>query len=205
MELFIVIGVVVVIIYLINQNKTKVSDRTVVTHTKKIQTDDGEINIHRTQVVEQTATQFSSKPDVNTFHNQAVQSAESVKAIQNTQPKQSYSIPEKQPVVINQQPVKQIASQPQQATLNNSVDSDRKKCKRCSRNLPFDKFGKSGKSDDGLTVWCRECLDAPRDTPKMKYCPKCKVRRNKASFYPNSKRKDGLTLWCKTCMDKSKK
>lgn len=43
MEVFwIVVGVVAVIIYVINQNKTKISDRTVVNHNKTIKTEDGE-------------------------------------------------------------------------------------------------------------------------------------------------------------------
>ncbi|MCG9940531.1 hypothetical protein [Providencia rettgeri] len=208
MELFIVIGVVVVIIYLINQNKTKVSDRTVVTHTKKIQTEDGEINIHRTQVVEQTATQFSSKPDVSTFHNQAVQSADSVKAIQNTQPQKSYSIPEKQPVVINQQPIKQIAAQPQKSQPSVSNDNNqaigKKQCTRCRINLPYDKFRKSSKNPDGHTIWCASCLDGPKNTKHMKWCPVCNVRRKRTSFYPNNQNADKLMAWCKTCWDKHK-
>lgn len=49
MEVFwIVVGVVAVIIYVINQNKTKISDRTVVNHNKTIKTEDGEITINRT-------------------------------------------------------------------------------------------------------------------------------------------------------------
>lgn len=59
MEVFwIVVGVVAVIIYVINQNKTKISDRTVVNHNKTIKTEDGEITINRTQVIEHTSTQF---------------------------------------------------------------------------------------------------------------------------------------------------
>lgn len=59
MEVFwIVVGVVAVIIYVINQNKTKISDRTVVNQNKTIKTEDGEITINRTQVIEHTSTQF---------------------------------------------------------------------------------------------------------------------------------------------------
>lgn len=59
MEVFwIVVGVVAVIIYVINQNKTKISDRTVVNQNKTIKTEDGEITINRTQVIDRTSTQF---------------------------------------------------------------------------------------------------------------------------------------------------
>lgn len=44
MEIFwVVVGVVVVILYLINQNKTRVTNRTEITRDRKIKTDDGEI------------------------------------------------------------------------------------------------------------------------------------------------------------------
>lgn len=59
MEVFwIVVGVVAVIIYVINQNKTKISDRTVVNQNKTIKTEDGEVTISRTQVIEHTSTHF---------------------------------------------------------------------------------------------------------------------------------------------------
>lgn len=62
MEVFwVVVGVVAVIIYVINQNKTKISDRTVVNHNKTIKTEDGEITINRTQVIEHTSTQFQKR------------------------------------------------------------------------------------------------------------------------------------------------
>lgn len=70
MEVFwIVVGVVTVIIYVINQNRTKVSDRTVVNHRKTIKTEDGEITINRTQVIDHTSTQFQktggNAPDIS--------------------------------------------------------------------------------------------------------------------------------------------
>lgn len=61
MEIILIIaGVVAVIIYFINQNKTRVSDRTVVTQQRTIKTNDGEIKVQRTQVVDSTSTQYHS-------------------------------------------------------------------------------------------------------------------------------------------------
>lgn len=59
MEIFwVVVGVVVVILYLINQNKTRVTNRTEITRDRKIKTDDGEISIRERQVIDSVSTQY---------------------------------------------------------------------------------------------------------------------------------------------------
>ncbi|KGP45060.1 hypothetical protein [Morganella morganii] len=215
MEVILILaGVVAVIIYFINQNKTKVSDRTVVTQQRTIKTDDGEIKVHRTQVVDSTSTQYhgSGAPSVARQTEYDLQAINDYYKQINEKPAQP-QITREQPAIdvapVRVQPpaARPIPVPPPQAAHKEQPkpdQPDKKKCPRCSRSLPFDKYGKSSKYNDGMTMWCLECLRAPRDTPKMKYCPKCGKRRYKTSFYANSKRKDGLTLWCKECMDKSK-
>ncbi|GKW21882.1 hypothetical protein PEC302107_36110 [Pectobacterium araliae] len=210
MEVFwIVVGAVVVIIYIMSQNRTKFSDRTVVTHQSKIKTDDGEITINRTQVLDKASTAYhqpGSQPApqyddsvIKQYNQQAIKNkAES--AIPPPRPTINVSPTRIEPAVAKEPPrVAPITKQ-----IQTTPDEERKKCPRCSRNLPMSKFRLSSKQPDGHTIWCGECLDAPRNTKHMKYCPKCKKRRMKTSFYQNSNRKDGLTLWCKDCMDKSK-
>ncbi|CAM7061153.1 hypothetical protein [Morganella morganii] len=216
MEVILIIaGVVAVIIYFINQNKTRISDRTVVTQHRTIKTDDGEIKVQRTQVVDSTSTQYhgSGAPSVAKQTEYDLQAINDYYKQINERPAQPQIAQARPAIDVTpvqvQRPatVKQSSPTPARQIEQNSPKADlddKKKCPRCSRNLPFDKYGKSSKYSDGMTMWCLECLRAPRDTPKMKYCPKCGKRRYKTSFYANSKRKDGLTLWCKECMDKSK-
>ncbi|MEQ5120792.1 hypothetical protein [Morganella morganii] len=216
MEVILIIAVVVaVIIYFINQNKTRVSDRTVVTQHRTIKTDDGEIKVQRTQVVDSTSTQYhgsgatsiakQTEYDLQAINDYYKQINERPPQPQVAQARPAIDVTpvQAQYPAIAKQSAPTPAHQIEQHSLKADPD-DKKKCPRCSRNLPFNKYGKSQKYNDGMTLWCLECLKAPRDTPKMKYCPKCGKRRYKTSFYANSKRKDGLTLWCKECMDKSK-
>lgn len=212
MEIFwVVVGVVVVILFIINQNRTKTSDKTVVTHTRTIKTEDGEINVHRTQVVDSASTTYhtpgaasvssKTKYDISAIDNYNRQTSIQHQERAIPEPRQPIDVsptritPEKEPVRL---------APPAITSSQAASIEERKKCPRCSRNLPMSKFRLSSKQPDGHTIWCGECLDAPRNTKHMKYCPKCKKRRMKTSFYPNSNRKDGLTLWCKDCMDKSK-
>lgn len=202
MEIFwIVVGVVVVIIYLINQNKTKTNDRTVIRQVDTIKTQTGEVRIERTKVVDSTNTKFTAAPTVQENPSEAYNHA----VIQSYN--QERVEPRVEKVVELPQPPKPVVTQRvEQKVLLPLIESeDRKKCPRCSRTMFYSKFRKSPKQPDGLTIWCGECLDAPRDTDHKKYCPKCKKRRMKYNFYPNSNRKDKLTLWCKDCMDKSNK
>lgn len=220
MEVILILaGVVAVIIYFINQNKTRVSDRTVVTQHRTIKTDDGEIKVQRTQVVDSTSTQYhgSGAPSIAKQTEYDLQAINDYYKKLNEKPAPQQIPPEKPAIdvtpVQTRQPVTHTAPPTQttqeptrqiEAPKQPDIVAEKKKCPRCCRNLQFDKYGKSQKYNDGMTLWCLECLKAPRDTLKMKYCPKCGKRRYKTNFYANSKRKDGLTLWCKECMDKSK-
>lgn len=213
--ILIIVGIVAVIIYLINQNKTRTSDRTIVTHHRTIKTDDGEIKVQRTQVVDSTSTQYhgSNTPGIAKQTEYDLHTTNDYNKQINVTPPQTHALQEKPaidviPVQVQRpvihQPISVATTPARQIEQSKPVEADKKKCPRCCRSLQFDKYGKSQKYNDGMTLWCLECLKAPRDTPKMKYCPKCGKRRYKTSFCANSKRKDGLTLWCKECMDKSK-
>ncbi|EAB3658199.1 hypothetical protein JF078_003704 [Salmonella enterica] len=209
MEVFwIVAGIVVVILFIISQNRTKISDRTTVTTRKTIKTEDGEIQIHRTQTVDSAVSQYHA-PKVATTPPKAEYDLEAIHGYYKAEEQKAVSsIPPQSAVKIVQEipkPAIQVVTTPASApaTVVTQDEIEKKKCKRCHRSLILDRFGSNPKSSDGRTVWCRECLDAPRDTAKQKYCPKCKRRRMRTSFYTNTNRKDGLTLWCKDCMDKS--
>ncbi len=199
MEIFwIVVGVVVIIIYLINQNKTKTNDRTVISQTDTIKTQTGEVHIVRTKTIVHTNTKFTAAATVQEKPSEAYNHAVI----------QSYNQERRLEKVVELPPPPQPAvtqTVEQKAPPRLIESEDRKKCPRCSRTMSYSKFRKSPKQTDGLTIWCGECLDAPRDTDHKKYCPKCKKRRMKYNFYPNGNRKDKLTLWCKNCMDKSNK
>ncbi|CVF51923.1 hypothetical protein [Serratia marcescens] len=212
MEIFwIVVGVVVVIIFLINQNRTKVSDRTVVTHNRTIKTDDGEIRVQRTQVMDSTSTQYhkpgaasvASKTEydlqaINNYYQQKAGIEAQQKHIQEVKP-----AIEAQPIRIEQP--KAITSIDADENLSHSkAQEGKKQCTRCRISLPYSKFSKSSKHPDGVTIWCTSCLKGEKNTKHMKWCPICKVRRKRTSFYPNNSNADGLMAWCKNCWDKRK-
>lgn len=213
MEIFwIVVGVVVVIIFLINQNRTKVSDRTVVTHNRTIKTDDGEIRVQRTQVMDSTSTQYhkpgaASVASKTEYDLQAINDYYQQKA---SIPTQQNSIREARPA-IDIQPMRIERHKEVAARIDNNVNANqntipegKKQCTRCRIELPFSKFSKSSKHPDGITIWCTDCLKGDKNTKHMKWCPICKVRRKRTSFYPNNSNADGLMAWCKTCWDKHK-
>ncbi|MGP0849959.1 hypothetical protein ACJ8PZ_09215 [Serratia sp. CY83950] len=211
---FIVVGVVAVIIFIISQNRTKVSDRTVVTHNRTIKTDDGEIRVQRTQVMDSTSTQYhkpgaASVTDKTEYDLQAINDYYKQKASIETQKKivaDEKPVIEVQPVLVNKP--KETPSNTDRFTTErgkaSSISEDKKQCTRCRINLPYNKFSKSSKHPDGLTIWCTDCLKGEKNTKHMKWCPMCKVRRKRTSFYPNNSNADGLMAWCKTCWDKHK-
>ncbi len=181
MIFWIFVGLVGLGLYFLNQNKTEKKDRTVITHKKVIQTNDGEIHIQRTQTIDSVITSYA-KQDLSA-------EKDILKTIQS------------------EQPIKNLQTEAVQQNIITNPINTKKNCPNCERLLPFDSFRSSSKHEDGLTKWCVECLSAPRVAPQSnkKYCPSCKKNRFKTSFYKNSKQPDGLTKWCKTCMDSSKK
>lgn len=120
-------------------------------------------------------------------------------------PKQPQPQPQPQPV---QQSLNLESVNNEQTSFCFDDQSEQKKiCPNCGNNLDFSSFRSSSKNADGLTKWCAQCLDQPRDLKpsNKKQCPHCKKTRLKTSFYKNSKQPDGLTKWCRTCMNDSRK
>lgn len=213
MEIFwVVVGVVVVILFVISQNRTKITNRTVITRDKTVKTEDGEIRIHQTQVIDSASTQYK-KP--NTLNNES--HAEYDKAVisdyykQVSQQKAVASLRTEQQPITQHQRVEKVVN-PQPSSTNkpaliekiSPVSGGSKVCTRCSRNLPFDKFRKSSKHPDGYTTWCAHCLDGPKNTQHTKWCPICEIRRKRTSYYKNANNRDGLMSWCKSCWDSYK-
>ncbi|MBM3061465.1 hypothetical protein GF718_09025 [Citrobacter braakii] len=222
MEVFwIVVGVVAVIIFIISQNRTKTSNRTVIRQEKTIKTDDGEIKIQRTQVVDSTTTQYhraDNAPDVsaNPKYDQSVIEAYSrkpIEAVKEISPSQPQPFTSALPSGVSQRPAyhgnfpgdnKPTPTPTPTPTEDKTSSNGKKQCTRCRINLPYDKFRRSSKNPDGLTIWCASCLDGPKNTRHTKWCPICNVRRKRTSFYSNAQNADGLMAWCKTCWDKHK-
>lgn len=201
MEIFwVVLGVVIVAIYVINQNKTKTTDKTIIRQRDTYKTETGEITIERTKVVDTSQVTFSVPQTVQVspaeVHNQALVNGRAQQAIVNE--KQLNAVKEVTKVdhrLIN--PAPRVDSIPTEEKV--------KQCTRCRVHLPFSKFSKSSKHPDGVTIWCTACLKGDKNTKHMKWCPKCKIRRKRTSFYSNSQNADGLMAWCKTCWNSHKK
>lgn len=201
MEIFwIVVGVVVVLIYLINQNKNKTTDKTVIRQRDTYKTETGEVTIERTKVVDNSQATFTSpqpaQPSSAEVHNQALAHGRSQQAV----------VVDRNPTT---SPAPSIKSKPASPNSDHGIELKAvtekvKQCTRCRVNLPFSKFSKSSKNPDGVTIWCTECLKGDKNTKFMKWCPKCKTRRKRTSFYPNNQNADKLMAWCKTCWDKHK-
>ena len=213
MEIFwIVVGVVVVILFVINQNRTKITNRTVITRDKTVKTEDGEIRIQQTQVIDSASTQYT-KPNTlnNESHSEYDKAAISDYYKQLSHQKAVESLRSEQQPFIQSQRVEKVVNPPTSSTINptliesaSPVASGSKTCTRCSRNLSFDKFRKSSKHPDGYTIWCAHCLDGPKNTQHTKWCPICEIRRKRTSYYKNANNRDGLMSWCKSCWDSYK-
>lgn len=201
MEIFwIVAGVVIVVIYLINQNKTKTTDKTIVRQRDTFKTETGEVTIERTKVVDSSQATFTKpqpvQPSSSEVHIQAVAHGHA----HNVGPDTS-----KAPIqsIVPNKPQAPVSSNTMRVESRETIESS-KQCTRCRVKLPFSKFSKSSKHADGVTIWCTDCLKGDKNTKHMKWCPKCKIRRKRTSFYPNSQNADELMAWCKTCWDKHK-
>lgn len=202
MEIFwIVAGVVVVVIYLINQNKTKKTDKTVIRQRDTYKTETGEVTIERTKIVDTSQATFTSPQPVQLssadVHSQALAHGRSQQAV----------IVDIKPTTSTSAPLKTKAT-PQAEKRGIELKTgaeDKKQCTRCRVNLPFSKFSKSSKHPDGITIWCTECLKGDKNTKHMKWCPKCKIRRKRTSFYANNNNADSLMAWCKSCWDSHRK
>ncbi len=205
MEIFwVVIGLVVVAIYLINQNKAKTTDKTVIRQTDTYKTDTGEIRVERTKVIDSTQTTFHPAQQKQTTPKEAYHNAI------NQVDYSSRIVPEPVQKKIESCPLETVSSrddvcEPALALKQNNINELSKQCTRCRIQLPFSKFSKSSKHSDGVTVWCTDCLRGEKNTRHMKWCPRCKIRRKRTSFYPSNDNADKLMAWCKSCVDARRK
>lgn len=202
MIFWIIVGLIGLVVYFLNQNKTEKKDRTIITHKKTIQTDDGEVHIERRQVIDSVRTSYTKK---DVAQNE----------IKDITPTINHNSVEKISNMNQENDIKELELTPSpkpiiQVDMFSTLDHETKTCLKCNKNLPYSEFPQSHKNEDGLTKWCISCLnqlneDRKNKSGNKKQCPNCKKNRLKSSFYKNSKQPDGLTKWCKTCMDKSKR
>lgn len=222
MLFWIIAGIVGLGLYFLSQNKTEKRDKTTITHKRVIQTNDGEVHISQTQVIDSVRTTYNPKD----LSKQVLKDV--APSIPLAQYQQIASKAQDEPLIISSDQPHKFAHHEQKLSLNQETKpadnftlsppkadsqqdlfaekNESKDCPNCERHLPFSSFGKSSKYLDGLTKWCMQCLNNHQSRlPKnQKNCPKCKKTRLKSSFYKNSKQPDGLTKWCKTCMDNSR-
>lgn len=201
----IIVGLIILVLYFLNQNKTEKKDVTTITHKRVIQTEDGEVRIERRQTLNSVQTSYAKK-DVIQNQIKDIEKKEITNTV-NTAPKESVDNITTIDVVKKSRPEIQLnllLQNTQQELDLSATETQSKDCPKCQKNLNYNSFGNSSKNPDGLTKWCLECLNnsSKKTPPKVnqKYCPKCKKNRMKTSFNKNSKQEDGLTKWCKDCM-----
>src|SRR5690606_6029421 len=61
MLFWIIAGIVGLGLYFLSQNKTEKRDKTTIIHKRVIQTQDGEVHIHRTQTIDSVQTTYSKQ------------------------------------------------------------------------------------------------------------------------------------------------
>lgn len=201
----IIVGLIILVLYFLNQNKTEKKDVTTITHKRVIQTEDGEVRIERRQTLNSVQTSYAKK-DIIQNQIKDIEKKEITNTV-NTDLKESVNNITTKNVATKARPESQLnllLQSTQQELDLSDMETQVKDCPKCQKNLNYNSFGNSSKNPDGLTKWCLECLSnsTKKVPPKanQKYCPKCKKNRMKTSFNKNSKQEDGLTKWCKDCM-----
>lgn len=207
MEVFwIVVGVVIVVLVIINQNRTKVSNRTVITRNRTIQTEDGEIRIQQTQVVDSVSTQYTKPNQINQDNHNVYDQSAIASYNSAISDRRAKDLEMRKDRLITPPPKTELLISPppfvdKQRNSAIASISGVKKCTRCSRELDLSLFRKSSKNLDGHTIWCAHCLDGPRNTKHTKWCPICEKQRRRSTYDKNSNNADGLMSWCKHCCD----
>lgn len=90
-----------------------------------------------------------------------------------------------------------------------SFDSLTKTCKICELDLPLSSFHKNRSGKHGRHNECKRCRATSRkivvtDRPVngLKFCSKCKEKKNVQQFYSDKSSSDGLQTYCKECQHK---
>ncbi|MHC4245149.1 MAG: hypothetical protein ACYSU4_22300 [Planctomycetota bacterium] len=90
-----------------------------------------------------------------------------------------------------------------------------KQCTKCKKRKDESEFGKDRSRKDGLSLWCKDCIQAMgkynnyKDLHrvaggvKQKRCGRCQMWKAENQYYKHSRHNDGLAVWCKECANKA--
>lgn len=190
MEILVLIVVAGLIYFYVSNNSRKVKDETVITTTQTVKTDHGEQTITRTTKINDVQMDIRNPQTPMTFREHQIAQPQPTRqeqythTLEHTTNRLADTTPEK-------------TQQKQEIQL--------KLCSHCNRTQPITEFRPNQKRPDGLTKWCKSCMDTSVDISGKKVCEKCKQTRLKSSFYLTSKYPDGLSKWCKYCLPQKKK
>lgn len=93
----------------------------------------------------------------------------------------------------------------QKEALKNLKDPIEKECKYCREWKPVEDYARNQKYLDGLTKFCKDCIDVIKakkeelGDEKVKTCLSCKEEKKYSDFSKNPNAKDKLKLFCKDC------
>jgi hypothetical protein len=91
------------------------------------------------------------------------------------------------------------------------MEDKTKKCSKCLDTYSLSFFSKNKQSTDGLSYWCKKCInskvaekklkmkDLDIQCPSTKYCPRCEIIKSSSYFAKSKVSMDGLFSYCKEC------
>ncbi|MHC4653850.1 MAG: hypothetical protein ACYS91_02395 [Planctomycetota bacterium] len=102
-----------------------------------------------------------------------------------------------------------------------------KRCTKCKKSKDKGEFGKHSGHKDGLTHWCKDCMQKNGrlryrkkrksvkkyyryeqnhrvvDGVRQKRCYRCRKWKAESMYYKRRRSIDGLYVWCKECANKA--
>ena len=93
----------------------------------------------------------------------------------------------------------------QKTALKNLKDPIEKECKYCREWKPVEDYKRNQKYLDGLTRFCKQCIDVLKEKKqnigeeKLKVCLACKQDKPVSEFSKNPNAPDSLRMFCKNC------
>ena len=193
MEFIVIIVVAVGAWWFISNNRRSVKDKTIITTKEKMSTPYGEKVVERTVEIDDIRTEVNFRNDNLT----SVQSAPMPRpTTQPVQPSPQY-----------QEPLTERRNLSLNTVAKNQVEFIL--CPSCKRTQPISAFSQNLKRENGLTLWCKQCMangtPYPSNMNGFQHCAKCGRRRRKTSFYASSRYPSGLSKWCKDCLRKARR
>jgi len=95
--------------------------------------------------------------------------------------------------------------------MNDTPDQDprpEKLCALCQFMLPASMFSPDSRTNDGLSVYCKDCRSETRDSPlnteafrPVVLCRKCGEFKARSEFHVKASSPSGLNPWCKECQN----